>query len=85
MLVVDDWLIVQKNWIYLENIFGSSDIKTKLREEAAKFQQIDKNFKKHMSATARSKLVFKNLGNHDTWIRYKDTLSEIQKELEKYL
>jgi hypothetical protein len=38
-----------------------------------------------MSATARSKLVFKNLGNHDTWIRYKDTLSEIQKELEKYL
>lgn len=38
-----------------------------------------------MSATARSKLVFKNLGNHDTWVRYKDTLSEIQKELEKYL
>ncbi len=37
MLIVDDWLIVQKNWIYLENIFGSSDIKTKLREEAAKF------------------------------------------------
>ena len=37
MLIVDDWLIVQKNWIYLENIFSSSDIKTKLREEAAKF------------------------------------------------
>lgn len=38
-----------------------------------------------MAATARSKYVNKNLGNHDTWIRYKDTLAEIQKELEKYL
>jgi len=32
MLIIDDWLIVQKNWIYLENIFGSGDIKSKLRE-----------------------------------------------------
>lgn len=32
MLIIDDWLIVQKNWIYLQNIFGSGDIKTKLRE-----------------------------------------------------
>jgi hypothetical protein len=38
-----------------------------------------------MSSTARSKYVFKNLGSHESWIRYKDTLSEIQKELEKYL
>ena len=43
------------------------------------FENIDKNFKTHMKATARTKLAFKNLGNHDTWIRYKDTLSEIQK------
>jgi dynein heavy chain len=64
MLIIDDWLIVQKNWIYLENIFGSGDIKTKLREEAAKFELIDKSFKKHMSSTARSKYVFKNLGSH---------------------
>ena len=75
MLIIDDWLIVQKNWIYLENIFGSGDIKTKLREEAAKFELIDKSFKKHMTSTARSKYVFKNLGSHETWIRYKDTLS----------
>jgi dynein heavy chain len=79
MLIIDDWLVVQKNWIYLENIFGSGDIKTKLREEAAKFETIDKNFKKHMAQTSRSKYVYKNLGSHETWIRYKDTLSEIQK------
>lgn len=36
-LIIDDWLVVQKNWIYLENIFASSDIKAKLREENTKF------------------------------------------------
>lgn len=36
-LMIDDWLVVQKNWIYLENIFASSDIKGKLRDESTKF------------------------------------------------
>lgn len=56
-----------------------------MREEAAKFESVDKSFKKHMAATARSKFVYKNLGSHESWIRYKDVLAEIQKELEKYL
>ena len=38
-----------------------------------------------MKATARSKLVNRNLGFHETWIKYKDILSDIQKELQKYL
>lgn len=63
-LTIDDWLVVQKNWIYLENIFASSDIKAKLREENTKFEVIDKNFKTHMRAVNRSKLVNKNLGTH---------------------
>lgn len=50
-----------------------------------KFENVDKNFKTHMRAVARSKLVCKNLGIHETWIKYKDVLSDIQKELEKYL
>jgi len=32
-----------------------------------------------MRLTFRSKFVHKCLGNHETWIRYKDTLAEIQK------
>lgn len=39
---LDDWLQVQKNWIYLENIFASQDIKTKLKEENALFENVDK-------------------------------------------
>lgn len=38
-----------------------------------------------MRTTSRSKLVNKNLGSHEVWIKYKDTLSEIQKALENYL
>ena len=38
-----------------------------------------------MRLTFRGKYVSKCLGNHETWIRYKETLAEIQKELEKYL
>lgn len=85
MLLIDDWLVVQKNWIYLENIFSSNDIKVKLREENAKFDTVDKSFKAHMRSTYRSKLVHRNLGQHDTWIKHKETLAEIQKALENYL
>lgn len=75
MLIIDDWLVVQKNWIYLENIFSSSDIKVKLSEENAKFDTVNKGFRAHMRTTSRSKLVSRNLGAHETWIRYKETLA----------
>ena len=48
---LDDWLAVQKNWIYLENIFSSADIKTKLKEENIQFENVDKVFKQHMRRT----------------------------------
>ena len=38
-----------------------------------------------MRAVNRTKLVIKNLGTHEQWIKAKDVLSEIQKQLEKYL
>lgn len=34
-----------------------------------------------MRAVNKSKLVWKNLGTHDQWIKAKDVLAEIQKEL----
>jgi dynein heavy chain len=74
-LILDDWLLVQKNWIYLENIFSSNDIKSKLREENTKFENIDKAFKAHMRLVNRSKFVCRNLGTQEQWIKAKDTLS----------
>lgn len=36
-MVVDEWVKCQKQWIYLENIFGAADIKRQLPVESGKF------------------------------------------------
>lgn len=84
---LDDWLAVQKNWIYLENIFSSPDIKTKLKEENTQFENVDKAFKTHMRRTYQSKFASKVItgGLLDKFREQKDTLAKIQKALENYL
>ena len=56
--VTEVWMAVQRKWMYLESIFiGSGDIRMQLPEEAAKFDIIDRSFKKLMNETARNNLV----------------------------
>lgn len=40
------WMLVQRKWMYLESIFIGGDIRSQLPEEAQKFDNIDKIFKK---------------------------------------
>ena len=44
--IVDEWILVQRKWLYLEGIFLGSDIREQLAEEAKQFDDIDKNFRK---------------------------------------
>jgi len=46
MLIFQVWMVVQRKWMYLEGIFIGGDIRSQLPEEAKKFDQIDKTFKK---------------------------------------
>ena len=39
-------MVVQRKWMYLESIFLAGDIRAQLPEEAKKFDNIDKLFKK---------------------------------------
>lgn len=39
-------MVVQRKWMYLESIFIGGDIRSQLPEEARKFDEIDKTFKK---------------------------------------
>ncbi|KAF6771746.1 hypothetical protein AHF37_09771 [Paragonimus kellicotti] len=55
--VLDIWLAVQRKWVYLEGIFIGGDIRSQLPDEAAKFDVIDKAFKKIMNETAQSPTV----------------------------
>jgi len=44
------WMLVQRKWIYLEGIFIGGDIRAQLPDEAKKFDQIDKTFKRVRSS-----------------------------------
>ncbi|KAJ9583317.1 hypothetical protein L9F63_022334, partial [Diploptera punctata] len=55
--VIDEWLTVQRKWLYLEGIFIGGDIRQQLPEEAKKFDDIDKAFRKIMLETAKNLIV----------------------------
>jgi len=43
--VLDNWICLQRQWMYLENIFAGGDIRKQLSSEAMKFDNVDKQFK----------------------------------------
>ncbi|XP_030074215.1 dynein axonemal heavy chain 10 [Microcaecilia unicolor] len=57
--VIEVWMVVQRKWMYLESIFISGDIRSQLPEEAKKFDNIDKIFKKIMSETVKDPVIKK--------------------------
>lgn len=48
-------MVVQRKWMYLEGIFIGGDIRSQLPEEAKKFDQIDKTFKKVKTTRVKAK------------------------------
>lgn len=47
--IIEEWLKVQRQWMYLEPIFSSEDIKQQLPIESKRFDQVDLVFRKAMS------------------------------------
>lgn len=56
--VIDAWLELQRKWLYLEGIFVGGDIRLQLPEEAKKFDNIDKAYRKIMVDTSKRLNVF---------------------------
>lgn len=86
---LDEWLQVQRAWMYLESIFSAEDIQRQLPAESAKFKTVDKMWKdwfkkvrqsyhKAMEALHIPKLL-EGLRSAN------ETLDQIQKSLEAYL
>ena len=87
--ILDNWIFLQKQWMYLENIFSAGDIRKQLAGEAAKFDFVDKQFKQIMQKVHRAPNVMgtlkKNANLNENLQQYNDTLEDIQKQLERYL
>lgn len=61
--VIDEWFATQRKWLYLEGIFVGGDIRTQLPEEAKKFDDIDRVFRKvcHVLSLITIFIVFTKL------------------------
>ncbi|XP_036382121.1 dynein heavy chain 10, axonemal [Megalops cyprinoides] len=86
--VIEVWMLVQRKWMYLESIFIGGDIRSQLPEEAKKFDNIDKTFKKIMMDTGKDPgikkccLVPNRLSDLQS---LSDGLERCQKSLNDYL
>jgi len=86
---LDEWLTCQRNWMYLETIFGSPDIIRQLPGPAKTFQAVDKSWKHIMKLTNDDPNALKaathDKSRRDLFRNHNANLDQIQKDLEDYL
>ncbi|XRB21521.1 dynein axonemal heavy chain [Pseudoscourfieldia marina] len=85
---LDEWLSVQRAWMYLDVIFSAPDIQRQLPNESKAFFNVDKQLKEIMKR-ARDKGNALQSGTTPGWLeilqRANETLEKVQKNLEDYL
>lgn len=96
---LDEWIMCQKQWMYLETIFSAEDIQRQLPVEASKFSAVDKRWKDIMGRTAANPSVINSVeyypnnppgqqGGEELVRAFRScnaTLEAVQKSLEEYL
>ncbi len=68
--VLEQWLALQRQWMYLEPIFSSPDIMQQLPLEGKRFAAVDRNWRKTLEAAKRTPNVIKvGTGDlHGCWL-----------------
>ena len=91
---LDEWMQVQRNWMYLENIFSGEDIRNQLPEEANKFISVDAEWNSTMRSVSLDPIAMTCVGPDKFGASDKlltsfqscnKILEEVQRGLEDYL
>ena len=77
--IIDEWLKVQQNWMYLEPIFASEDINQQMPEEGRLFTTVDRNFKDIMKHVLKDTHVLIATQLQGMLDKLKDSYSLVEK------
>lgn len=86
--VLDEWLICQRSWLYLEPIFSSDDINRQLPVEAKRYQNMERSWRHLMKGARDNTKVIEICNNQktlDTLRECNRLLEQVQKGLSEYL
>ncbi len=86
--VIDEWIQLQRNWLYLQPIFDSADINKQLPQEGKRFATVDKYWRSTMTAAAKGVLAVRFCDDNRLLERFKEgnkLLELVQKGLADYL
>lgn len=78
----------QKHWLYLDPIFSSFDIKSKLEKESRDFRNTDASYRACMAALNKNRVLWDCIDNEkmkNEFYTNVQTLELVQKSLSKYL
>ena len=85
---INEWMLCQKKWLYLDLIFTSSDVQESLYEEYRRFRAIDRYMRELSANVAEDASVLKYCLSKERLKRIKsqnDMLEVILKKLQGYL
>ena len=86
--VLDEWLALQRAWMYLEPIFGSDDIMEQLPLEGKRFGAVDRSWRKTLLRTKAAPGILRMCDDRQLLETFRDAnrvLDGVQKGLAEYL
>ncbi len=85
--VIEEWLLCQRAWMYLEPIFSAADIQRQLPTESKIFAEVDRFWRELMRRTFKNPIVQSaaNANVLPMLVKNNADLDKIQKQLEEYL
>jgi dynein heavy chain len=86
--VLEEWIAVQRSWLYLQPIFDSPDINKQLPMEGKRFATVDKNWRQTLQAAKAKPSVIHFCNNEKLFDRFHESnkfLEQVQKGLSDFL